>query len=63
MYFFRSIIIILLIIMSSFMLYQYLSTKKNTNISKKAIILSYLIFIETISKGWMNICRFPMKLW
>lgn len=46
MYFFRSIIIILLIIMSSFMLYQYLSTKKNTNISKKTIILSYLIFIE-----------------
>lgn len=32
--------------MSSFMLYQYLSTKKNTNISKKTIILSYLIFIE-----------------
>lgn len=28
------------------MLYQYLSTKKNTNISKKTIILSYLIFIE-----------------
>lgn len=46
MYFFRSIIIILLIIISSFMLYQYLSTKKNTNISKKTIILSYLIFIE-----------------
>ncbi len=46
MYFFRSVIIILLIIMSSFMLYQYLSTKKNTNISKKTIILSYLIFIE-----------------
>ena len=46
MYFFRSIMIILLIIMSSFMLYQYLSTKKNTNISKKTIILSYLIFIE-----------------
>lgn len=46
MYFFRSIIIILLIIMSSFMLYQYLSTKKNTNISKKTIILSYLIFIK-----------------
>lgn len=46
MYFFRSIIIILLIIMSSFMLYQYLSIKKNTNISKKTIILSYLIFIE-----------------
>lgn len=46
MYFFRSIIIILLIIMSSFMLYQYLSTKKSTNISKKTIILSYLIFIE-----------------
>lgn len=46
MYFFRSIIIILLIIMSSFVLYQYLSTKKNTNISKKTIILSYLIFIE-----------------
>lgn len=46
MYFFRSIVIIFLIIASSLMLYQYLSQKKNSDISKKTIIFSYLIFIE-----------------
>ena len=46
MYFFRSIVIIFLIIISGFMLYQYLSQKKNLSISKKTIIFSYLIFIE-----------------
>lgn len=46
MYFFKSIIIILLIIVASLMLYQYLSDKKNSNISKKTIIFSYLTLIN-----------------
>lgn len=46
MYFFKSIIMILLIIVASLMLYQYLSDKKNSNISKKTIIFSYLALIN-----------------
>lgn len=46
MYFFKSVLLIFLIIISSFMIYQYISTKKNLN--KKITILLYLAFIQAM---------------
>lgn len=48
MYFFRSIVLITVIIMASFMGYQTISEKKEASISKKTIILLYLVFIQIL---------------
>ena len=50
MYFFQSVLLILLTVISSCMLYQYFSNHKELSkkLSKKFLVLLYLIFIQAI---------------
>lgn len=46
MYFLRSILLVFLIIISCFFIYQYISDRKDINISKKTIITAFLILLQ-----------------
>ena len=48
MYFLRSILLVFLIILSCFFIYQYISDRKNINMSKKNIIITFLILLQSL---------------